>query len=635
MKLKCNKTSHIFQWILFLAASFFTCVFLLADRNMKISSLADFLKAMGGNQIHSLCIIIPCFIVYKKIWDQRSTRSLLLSIIGGFIFSLCDFLGYNIYFCDSLFRTDTNVFSFFLDCFYVLGAFFTFTGILMGIFHLILMHPITRSSNSKLRWLGSDLYAFLVQFGLLMLVSISLQIFFYPGITNPDSFTQISEAMGMTALTDRHPFIHTLMMRGCINLGKMLFGTIASGIAFYTFFQSCLVSLTISFTIVYMAQRGIHPILRMIVFLYFLIHPAIACYSITLWKDIWLSYFLLLYTLLLIEAVINPNHFFSQNKNMIAMPLIILVFLFCKNTGILILMGITPFLLLTSKKYWKKIVFITILSLIVLGVVRSVLIPKLNIEKGRPSEPFSVPLQQLARTVTHSGDQLTEEERQLIQEILPLNEIPQIYQPFLSDNIKLALNEDVLFSDPIRYTKLWAELGKKHPRDYLESWLANSCGYWYPDVIYWVVDPSWYFTEPQFMSPDEGKDPDALMYDVDPDAYARRHYFVHLYEMLQIFPGISSLLSVAITFWADFIVFLICLLKKKYKMLIPLIVSFMSWLICIMSPVIAEYRYAFPAVVCLPILAVFILQDDLTLTEKLGIDAHRKSFNRPVDSLHK
>ena len=75
----------------------------------------------------------------------------------------------------------------------------------------------------------------------------------------------------------------------------------------------------------------------------------------------------------------------------------------------------------------------------------------------------------------------------------------------------------------------------------------------------------------------------------------------------------------AISFWAEFTLFLICLMKKKYRMLLPLLVPFVTWIICIFSPVIAEYRYAFPAVVCLPILAAFTLQDDLTLTGTLGI----------------
>ena len=40
-----------------------------------------------------------------------------------------------------------------------------------------------------------------------------------------------------------------------------------------------------------------------------------------------------------------------------------------------------------------------------------------------------------------------------------------------------------------------------------------------------------------------------------------------------------------------------------------------TWILCILSPVISEFRYAFPVVVSLPLLAAFTLQTDLLTAE--------------------
>ena len=627
MKEQTQTRRPVSAWIFSLFAAFFICVYVLTDRHMEVTSFAHMLQAMNGARLEALCTVILAAILFRKLLTLRNRRALGLAMVGGALFTLCDMVGFNIYYRDSLTRPNGNLFSLALDLACTLGGFLAFTALLYAAFVWLQNHPLRPRKSSRLDfWLGSGRRSFWICFGILMAISIPLQIYFYPGITNPDSFVQISESMKLSPLTDAHPFLHTLMMRLVIGLGRSLFGTIGAGITFYTFFQSTVMSLVISYTLTYMAKRQIHPGLRLATLLYFALHPAIACYNITLWKDIWLSYFLLLYTLLLIEMVLNPEGFFRRNRHLLALTLVILGFLFSKNTGIAVLLVTLPFLLVLNRKHIKRLAAVTVLVLAVFGLVRTVVIPQMGIQKGRFSEPYSVPMQQLARTVVHEGDSLTREQQDTIREIFPYDILPRIYEPQLADNVKLSLNEEAFLADPMRYVKCWLEVGAAHPRAYLESFLANSCGYWYPDVVYWVVDPSWYYTSQDVMAEIGQPDPDADNYQVDTSDYARRHYFVHLYEMLQTVPVVSSLISVAISFWAEFILFLICLLKKKYRMLIPLLVPFVTWLICIFSPVIAEYRYAFPAVVTLPILAVFTLQDDLHLTETLGFS--RKATNK-------
>lgn len=110
-----------------------------------------------------------------------------------------------------------------------------------------------------------------------------------------------------------------------------------------------------------------------------------------------------------------------------------------------------------------------------------------KVSEGELREMLSAPLQQVARTVSKYESELSGDERQAIGEILPLNDIPRLYNPALSDPIKSKLRADVFAADKIKYAKLWLKLATKYPLTYLESFMLGTIGYWYPDVIYGTI----------------------------------------------------------------------------------------------------------------------------------------------------
>lgn len=57
------------------------------------------------------------------------------------------------------------------------------------------------------------------------------------------------------------------------------------------------------------------------------------------------------------------------------------------------------------------------------------------------------------------------------------------YNPKLADNVKVNFLEDNFKSDPGKYISLWAAMGLRHPQIYINSFLINTYGYWYPDTI--------------------------------------------------------------------------------------------------------------------------------------------------------
>ena len=615
MAKKQIKTAALPFWIGVLLASFFMCIFLLTDRNMPITSAAQMLQAMNGGRIGALLTMLAGILLFHRAWQIRNPRALKFALVGSAVFTLLDFVGFNIYFRDSLIRPDLNLFSAALDLACAAGSFLLFTALLLWLFDYLMKSPLKPAvpGPGAQKWFSCNLRSFLLYFGIFMAVNLCLQIFFYPGIITLDSLVQIEEGLGTRPLSDRNPIAMTLVMKYIIGLGRMLFGSVTKGIAFYTFVQSVLVGLTVSFTLLYMANRGFRLGLRVGTLLYFTLHPVIACYSVTLWKDIWLSYLVLIYVIFFYEIAVNQENFFRSRAHILCLTLLILGILFAKNTGLLILLPSLPFLIYLAKSHRKQILAACLICFSVFALVHLVILPKYGILEGHAAEPYSIPLQQIARTSAYEGDSLTQEQVDTISEILPYEELPELYDRTLVDNVKLALNEEAFTSGFSRYAKCWAEIGLSHPRAYLEAFLANSCGYWFPDVIYWQIASGIDYQEP-------GTEPVP-----EPEAgFNPRHYFVHLYEQLQIVPGVSTLLGTAAYFWASFLLMLIALLKKKYRVLVPMIVTLAVWIICILSPVISEFRYAFPAVTALPLFAAFILQDGFIRTEQLGLKASRK-----------
>lgn len=607
--------------------SILVAIALFSNRNVAITDAKSFLGAVNGNGVGAFCVVLGATLLFKKIFFIRERRVVILATIGALILSVCHVAGYAISTWGTLWKNDSNFWFVVLEGAVFAGTFFLFYALLSLLFQWAITAKKISVSHLQPLWFACNRRSFFVVMGVLLAVWSVYYVFFFPGIVTWDSYYQIEQGMGFRPLTDENPFLHTLIVGAFVRFGTALFGTIPDGIALYIAFQLLLLAAATSFVLLYMAKRQIHIGFRIGLLCYFAINPIVAAYSVTQWKDIWLAYFLLLYIVFLIEIAVNKENFFSSVWRVLALIGVIIGFLLSKGTGILMLILSLPFLWICAKKYYKQLLVVTLASLTVFGVVREVIIPGFGIIKGHVREPLSVPLQQIARTVQKHGDDLTDEQRQIISEILPYDRLPELYNPKLSDPVKGELNEDVFQRNIGRYAKCWLEIGLKHPKTYLESFLANSYGYWYPETRYWQISSNSYY-DILFMYRDNGwkvYDSNVNNYEVDAAGENRRSSFVEKYHELRNIPGVSMLFSIGFYFWIALVLALLCILKKRYALLLPFCVLFAVFLTCVMSPVYAECRYAYTIFLACPILIPFVLQDDLVFTKNMGIDHREKN----------
>ena len=91
------------------------------------------------------------------------------------------------------------------------------------------------------------------------------------------------------------------------------------------------------------------------------------------------------------------------------------------------------------------------------------------------SEAMSIPFQQTARYVCEYEDEVTEYERQVLDDVLNFEGMKS-YQPNISDPIKILYRG----GDLTDYMKIWVQMFFKHPGCYVAAFVNKGYGYLAP-----------------------------------------------------------------------------------------------------------------------------------------------------------
>ena len=134
----------------------------------------------------------------------------------------------------------------------------------------------------------------------------------------------------------------------------------------------------------------------------------------------------------------------------------------------------------------------------------------------------------------------------------------------------------------------------KYPTDYIESFICNSYGYYYPEAKHWVANRT--------MEKD-----DILNLQTSPIVEIKAVKKIDSYIEKREVPFISMLFSIGFIFWIITICFVYCIYKKEYRKLLIYIPVIMLWVTTLASPVFCEFRYVYSLVTCLPIFIIEVL----------------------------
>jgi len=435
--------------------------------------------------------------------------------------------------------------------------------------------------------------SFFLVWGFIFVLWIPYFLKYFPGIVTLDSMQQIYMSLGFTNMTNHHPVLHTLIIGLFMNIGK-IFNNYTLGIAMYSVFQMLCLSGAFSYCIYYMAKKNVPAKWRIAILIFFALYPVHALYSITIWKDIPFSIAMLIFIINLIEMCTNKD-FLKSNKNMVLLAISILLVILFRNNGAVVIILTIPFMIIMLKQYWKKLIVVSLICVTLYLAIEGPIFQAFNVKQVSVREALSIPLQQFARVIRNESNILDEKDKENINEFFLSQDIGRVYMPHISDSVKACFNDEAFKNNKLKFISTWVKVGLSYPKEYVEAFLCNSYGYWYPETSYWVI-----FRLNVTSQRINIKQTPIINQDVLGKTVAATESLIDKREI----PVFSMMFSIGFTVWIIFTVIMFCIYKKNYKILLVYVPIISLWLTCLASPVFAEFRYAYSLFTCLPLLLV-------------------------------
>lgn len=422
----------------------------------------------------------------------------------------------------------------------------------------------------------------ILTFLFLLLCWLPVLLAVYPGFFVYDAQDEWVQVASRTFST-HHPLVHVLMLGGIICAIHKLTGSYNLGIACYIVFQMLLVSSVFTYFLSYMRKHRYHKALRIASLIYFAFFPVIVMFTLCSSKDALFAAALLLLLLSLMDMA-DSKTFFTSWKKIAFFILCSMMMMLLRRNGVYAFLLLIPFLMLYQKKHLKKLYLLIVTALLSYFMINSGLAALLHADNTERQEILTVPIQQLARTYQFDRDAFTDEDIEILHEILP-EEALALYRPKLSDPVKIQFQNDAYTANPSRYIRLWLRIGIRKPFTYINAWLVNSYGFWYPDTVVNVYEGNSVFTFTY-------QDSSYFGYEVENPGTrdSKLPWLNEVYRKLSLeiskenIPIYSMLYSMGGLFWLIAFTLSYVLSIKKYHLAIPCLMVLFVWMTVLLGP---------------------------------------------------
>lgn len=422
----------------------------------------------------------------------------------------------------------------------------------------------------------------------------------YPGIMTPDSINQLEQILGVIPWSNHHPWVHTLIFGLFYHIGYALTGNMVIAVSVYTFFQMCLLAASAAYFISTLRSHKIRPFVLLLITAFYALIPYHAVFSVTVWKDIPFAAAVLFFSCTILRLSVQ-NQICAKNLLTLAISSV-MICLFRSNGWYAFLLAL-PFLLFGFRHKAKAVYPPLFTALLLAIIVKYPVMSAFDVQQPDFIESVCIPMQQITAVICNDR-YLSVEELALIEEVVDLTYIHDLYNPTFADNIKelvRAGNQDYLVSHKTEFLKLWIDLGLRYPGDYLTAYVNQTYGYWYPDSFYLVAEAE------GVSATDLGVSHTPLI--GGPLVIKAKEIAVKLGSMVPIY---GTLWSMGVAGWVLLFSISVTIIRRDYHKLIcylPGVALLLSVLAA--TPVATEFRYVYFLVLCLPFyLITAILPDE-------------------------
>lgn len=432
-----------------------------------------------------LCIILFCIRTNEK---QKFNSKVSVIFIGIFssLLSFAIILGDHIHTQDTYYGTIMENYIIPYTLVDVVAFFF----IAFGIFEMAKSIYFWHANNKKLKK-----YQFCIEnkisYKVVIIVAVCLffawlpyLLVYFPGYIFGDTMSSIAQALGNEPLNNHHPVCYTLFIKLCFKIGR-IFGGNTVGCVLYCVIQMVYMSLSISYLICWLFFRmNLRKIHLIALGGFYGVIPYFAQMSIAMWKDPIFGVTLVVITLMIMEAILSRGAVIQKDKFFgIKYVFLLLVLIFVRNNGIYIAFFMSVVFIIMSIymrkdlicNALKKMAIFTILVALTAQFITGPLYDKLGIEKEKV-ESYGIFLNQMARVVACEG-KMSEEDREYMEQLLPLELYKSVYTPCCVDSLKWNSNFDSSVLEE-NFFKRYFSMFKKNPRIFFEAWELQTYGFW-------------------------------------------------------------------------------------------------------------------------------------------------------------
>ena len=425
-------------------------------------------------------------------------------------------------------------------------------------------------------------YADILSFLFLLLCWLPVFLAVYPGFfvyDAQDEYIQVATRVFST----HHPLVHVLLLGGMICGVHKLTDSYNLGIACYMVFQMVLAAGIFTFLFSYLRKKGVTRVLRLIGIVWLGLFPTVVMFTLCSAKDALFTLALLLLLVCLLEMGTEAAFFESKGWQSLfvvsGMGMMLL-----RNNGFYAFLVMIPVLLFLQKKRRGRLLFLAVCAVAGCMLVNGGLKAALHADDSEYQELLTVPIQQLARTYKYAPEVFSEEDREVLYEILDEAAL-SLYTPRLSDPVKYRFSNEAFARDKGKYAKLWLRAGLKKPLIYLNAWWMTSYGFWYPDTVINVYGGNTVFTFTY-------KDTSYFGYEVEQAGVreSKSPWLDEVYGSLSLevgkekVPVVSWLFSPGAMFWLYAFLFAWLLSRGRYELLYPFLPIFLIWLTVLLGP---------------------------------------------------
>lgn len=409
----------------------------------------------------------------------------------------------------------------------------------------------------------------------------------YPAYLTPDSFKYLEQIQSGNYINN-NPFYHTMAVKVLIGLGQGLFHNMNAALGIYSVFQILLLSGCMAYASLTLYQASVPRWYIWAALAVYGFLPYNMAYSITLWKDIWFSASVLLMITALYRSMRGIGGAAALDLALFALGGIGCCLM--RTNGLSILLLSLPFFLVVLRKK-KPVLLIILLVVLLLGwVLTGPVLDLLQVGSTDFVEGLSLPLQQIGRVITHECP-LSQEDTEMLSKIMDIANVPNVFSHEISDPMKGSISAEqrqYLKEHLGEYISLWLRIGIQYPSEYAKAWIELTKGYWNAGYDYWV-----YYTGGE-----------NAQYGIAPAPHtcALTGFYETYFTLFENSVLSQILTGIGLHSWLLAGCLAVNALKKRSEWLLTIPALMVLAELLLGTPVFAEFRYAYPVFLCLPLL---------------------------------